>query len=77
MSLSVGVLIGCWGAWCVRRQGRSRGGRGGKEPGGRGGTLQEMQQLPETIYEEPGLMDTAIHLSDNEAYGHVNRQRGN
>ena len=35
------------------------------------------QQLQEATYEEPAAAGTAIPLSDNLAYGHVNRQRGN
>ena len=71
MSLPVGVLIGCWGAWCVRRRGKRRGPRSTQQ--------EQPQQLQGAIYEEPGpgLVDTAIPLTDNQAYGHINMQRRN
>ena len=69
MALPVGVLIGCWGAWCVRRRGKGRGSRSTQQ--------EQPQQLQGAIYEEPGPgpADTAIPLTDNQAYGHVNMQR--
>ena len=66
MALPLGVLIGCWGVWCGKRWGRED-------------TQKEQQQQLQgaAIYEEPGPVATAIPLSDNLAYGHVSRQRGN
>ena len=63
VSLPVGVVIGLCVAWCMRRRGRGATS---------GGTQQKMEQLQGAIYEEPGPVDTAIPLSDNQAYGHVN-----
>ena len=68
VSLSVGVVIGLCVAWCMMRRGRGATS---------GGTKQKMEQLQGAIYEEPGPVDTAIPLSDNQAYGHVNMQRRN
>ena len=39
------------------------------------GHQQKMEQVPEAIYEEPP--ETAIPLSDNQAYGHIDTQRKN
>ena len=71
MALPVGVLIGCWGAWFVRRRGKGRRPRSTQQ--------EQPQQLQGAIYEEPGPgpTDTAIPLTDNQAYGHVNMQRRN
>ena len=71
MALPVGVLIGCWGVWCVRRRGKGRGPRNTQQ--------EQPQQLQGAIYEEPGPgpVDTAIPLTDNQAYGHINMQRRN
>ena len=66
--LPVGVVIGLCVAWCMMRCGRGATSRG---------TQQKMEQLQGAIYEEPGPVDTAIPLSDNQAYGHVNMQRRN
>ena len=68
VSLPVGVVIGCCSMWCMMRHGRGATS---------GGTKQKMEQLQGAIYEEPGPVDTAIPLSDNQAYGHVNVQRRN
>ena len=68
VSLPVGVVIGLCVAWCMMRRGRGATS---------GGTRQKMEQLQGAIYEEPGPVDTAIPLSDNQAYGHVNMQRRN
>ena len=60
-------------AWCVRRRGK----RGEGPAGNRESTQQHMEQPQGVIYEEPGpgLVDTAIPLTDNQAYGHINTQR--
>ena len=67
------MVIGYWGAWCVRRRGK----RGEGPAGNRESTQQHMEQPQGVIYEEPGpgLVDTAIPLTDNQAYGHINTQR--
>ena len=62
------LVIGCCSMWCMMRHGRGATS---------GGTKQKMEQLQGAIYEEPGPVDTAIPLSDNQAYGHVNVQRRN
>ena len=68
VSLPVGVIIGCYGMWYIMRSHKN--------------SLQQEkgQQLQGgtnvVIYEEPDVkIETAIPLSDNQAYGHVNMQR--
>ena len=68
VSLPVGVMIGCYGMWCIMKSHKYN--------------LQQEkeQQLKEgtnvVIYEEPDVkIETDIPLSDNQAYGHVNMQR--
>ena len=62
LSLPVGVVIGCSGAWCIWRRGRDQG------------TEVKMEQLQEGVYEvpDPEPVQTAIPLTDNQAYGQVN-----
>ena len=67
VSLPVGVVIGLCVAWCMMRRGR----------GATSGGTQQKMELQGAIYNEPGPVDTAIPLSDNQAYGHVNMQRRN
>ena len=68
VSLPVGVMIGCYGMWCIVKSHKHN-------------LHQEKeQQLQEgtnvVIYEEPDVkIETDIPLSDNQAYGHVNMQR--
>ena len=62
--LPVGVVLGCCGMWCVMRY------SGGPTSGG---GQQKVGQLQAAIYEEPSPVETAIPLTDNQAYGHVNR----
>ena len=61
VALPVGVVLGCSGAWCIWRRGRGPSGKG---------TQQKVQGA---IYEVPGPgpVDTAIPLTDNQAYGQV------
>lgn len=71
VTLPAGVILGCSGAWCVwRRHGRGSSGQDEQQK-------LEKLQVQGTIYEEPdpGLVDTAIPLSENQAYGHVDAQR--
>ena len=63
VSLPVGVVIGCCGMWFTMK--RRGGGRGGVEK----------RELA-AIYEEPAPpVETAITLSENQAYGRVSSQR--
>ena len=67
VALPVGVVIGYFGTWWQRR-------------GPRGQSTQQKQEqleLDKPIYEELGTgpVDTAIPLSENQAYGQVNIQR--
>ena len=66
LALPLGVLIGCWGVWYRKRWSRKDTQK-----------KQQQQLQGAAIYEEPGPVGTAIPLSDNLAYGHVSRQRGN
>ena len=63
VALPVGVVLGCCGAWCIWRCGRGPSGQG---------TGQRVQGA---IYEvpSPGPVDTAIPLTDNQAYGLVKK----
>ena len=65
VALPVGVVIGCCGAWCIWRRGR----------GPSGIYNQKIERIQGTIYEEPGPgpVDTAIPLTDNQAYGQVKK----
>ena len=65
VSLPVGVIIGCYGMWCIMKSHKQQ---------------EKVQQLQGgtnvVIYEELDVkIDTDIPLSDNQAYGHVNMQR--
>ena len=70
VSLPVGVVIGFYGLWCIKKSHKYNLHQE-KE--------QQHQSQGETnvvIYEEPDVkIDTDIPLSDNKAYGHVNMQR--
>ena len=66
--LPVGVVLGCCGMWCVMRY------SGGPTSGG---GQQKVGQLQAAIYEEPSPVETAIPLTDNQAYGHVNTHSRN
>ena len=66
--LPVGVVLGCCGMWCVMRY------SGGPTSGG---GQQKVEQLQAAIYEEPSPVETAIPLTDNQAYGHVNTRSRN
>ena len=63
VALPVGVVLGCCGLWCIWRRGRGSSGKG---------TQQKVQGA---IYEVPGPgpVDTAIPLTDNQAYGQVKK----
>ena len=65
--LPEGVVLGC-GMWCVMRY------SGGPTSGG---GQQKVGQLQAAIYEEPSPVETAIPLTDNQAYGHVNTRSRN
>ena len=68
VSLPVGVIIGCYGMWCIMKSHKYNL-QQEKEQQLKGGTNV-------VIYEEPDVkIDTGIPLSDNQAYGHVNMQR--
>ena len=64
VALPVGVVLGCSGAWCIWRRGRGPSGQG---------TEMKMEQLRGAIYEEPGPVNAAIPLTDNQAYGQVKK----
>ena len=66
LALPVGVVIGLCVAWYGMRHDRDPTSEGHQ---------QKMEQVPEAIYEEPP--ETAIPLSDNQAYGHIDTQRKN
>ena len=66
LALPVGVVIGMGVAWYVSRRVRDPTSEGHQ---------QKMEQVQEAIYEEPP--ETAIPLSDNQAYGHIDTQRKN
>ena len=66
VALPVGVALGCCGMWWyTMRRGATSG--------------QKVTQLQEALYEEPAAVSTAasIHLTDNQAYGHVNTHTRN
>ena len=67
VALPVGVVIGYFGTWWQRRGLRGQGTQ----------HKQEQLELDKPIYEEPGTgpVDTAIPLSENWAYGQVNKQK--
>ena len=68
VSLPVGVMIGCYGMWCIVKSHKYNL-QQEKEQQLHGGTNV-------VIYEELDVkIDTGIPLSDNQAYGHVNMQR--
>ena len=76
LALPVGVVIGLGVAWNVTRHGTSSEGDQQKSPSIHSeGHQQKMEQVQEAIYEEPP--ETAIPLSDNQAYGHIDMQRKN
>ena len=60
LTLPVGVALGCCGMWCMMRRRHNHTLEKSKE---------NMEQVQETIYDEP--QETAIPLSENEAYGHI------
>ena len=66
VALPLGVVLGCSGAWCIWRRGRGPSGKG---------TQQKMERVQGAIYEvpDPGPVDTAIRLTDNQAYGQVKK----
>ena len=66
LALPVGVVIGVGVAWYSKRCGRGPTSKGDQH---------KSQQVQEAIYEEPP--ETAIPLSDNQAYGHFDTQRKN
>ena len=70
VSLPVGVMIGCYGMWCIVKSHKyNLHQEKEKEQQLKGGTNV-------VIYEEPDVkIETDIPLSDNQAYGHVNMQR--
>ena len=60
VSLPVGVALGCCGMWYMMRRGATSG--------------QKVTQLQAAIYEEPvtsAVKPVTIHLTENQAYGHV------
>ena len=59
MILPVGVVLGCCGMWCMMRR---RHDHTFEHP-------KQKKQVQEAIYDEP--LETAIPLSNNEAYGHI------
>ena len=62
----MGVVIGLGVAWYGKRCGQVPSSEGDQH---------KSQQVQEAIYEEPP--ETAIPLSDNQAYGHTDMQRKN
>ena len=62
----MGVVIGVGVTWYGKRRGRGPTSEGDQH---------KSQQVQEAIYEEPP--ETAIPLSDNQAYGHIDMQRKN
>ena len=66
LALPVGVVIGLGVAWYGMRCVRNPTSKSHQ---------QKMEQVQEAIYEEPP--ETAIPLSDNQAYGHIDTQRKN
>ena len=68
LSLPVGVVIGLGVAWYGKRRGRGPSTHSE-------GDQHKSQQVQEAIYEESP--ETAIPLSDNQAYGHIDMQRKN
>ena len=63
VTLPVGVVLGCISLWCIWRRGR-------------GPSDQDTQQKVQgAIYEVPvpGPVDTAMPLTDNQAYGQVKK----
>ena len=61
VSLPVGVVLGCCSMWWyMMRRGATSG--------------QKVTRLQAALYEEPAAVSTAasIHLTDNQAYGHIN-----
>jgi len=65
LALPLGILIGCCARGsCYRRQATDNSSGKPQQPVG-------------AIYEEPGPVAAAIPLSENLAYGHVQRQRRN
>ena len=66
LALPVGVVIGLGVAWYGKRRGQGPSSEGEQH---------KSQQVQEAIYEEPP--ETAIPLSDNQAYGHIDMQRNN
>ena len=68
LALPVGVVIGLGMAWYGKRHDQGPSIHGEDEQ-------HKSQQVQEAIYEEPP--ETAIPLSDNQAYGHIDIQRRN
>ena len=68
LALPVGVAIGLGVAWYGKRCGQSPSIHSEDDQ-------HKSQQVQEAIYEEPP--ETAIPLSDNQAYGHIDTQRRN
>ena len=68
LALPVGVVIGLGVAWYGKRRGQGPSIHSE-------GDQHKSQQVQEAIYEEPP--ETAIPLSDNQAYGHFDIQRRN
>ena len=59
VALPVGVVLGCCSMWwCMMRRGATSG--------------QKVTQLQEAVFEEPVSTAAGIHLTDNQAYGHIN-----
>ena len=68
LALPVGVVIGVGVTWYGKRRGQGPSIHSE-------GDQHKSQQVQEAIYEEPP--ETAIPLSDNQAYGHIDIQRRN
>ena len=68
VSLPVGVVIGSCGTLFAIRRGGERGEKKKKK--------KKREELVAAIYEEPvHSVETAIPLSENQAYGQVSTQR--
>ena len=64
VTLPVGVVLGYCGMWCRKRQGQGSTNES---------VQQRMEQLKEDIYDLP--LETAIPVSDNQAYAHIDVKR--
>ena len=64
VTFPVGVVLGCCSMWYMKRQGRGSTNES---------VQQRMEQLKEDIYDLP--LATAIPVSDNQAYGHIDVKR--